>query len=59
MSLADITLLSLLATFLNPYGYKLHVHVYQYLTNRFLMNHIEEFRLRIFTAWRRSALLSC
>ncbi len=44
MSLADITLLSLLATFLNPYGYKLHVHVYQYLTNRFLMNHIEEFR---------------
>ena len=37
------TLLSLLASFINPYGYKLHVHIYQYLSNRFLMNHIDEF----------------
>jgi hypothetical protein len=35
--------LSFAATFVNPYGYKLHIHVYQYLTNRFLMSHIEEF----------------
>jgi hypothetical protein len=35
--------LSSLASFVNPYGYKLHVHVYQYLTNRFLMQHIDEF----------------
>jgi hypothetical protein len=35
--------LSLLASLVNPYGYQLHVHVYQYLTNRFLMNHIDEF----------------
>jgi hypothetical protein len=41
--LAVASLLSLLATFLNPYGYKLHVHIYQYLSNRFLMNHIDEF----------------
>ena len=35
--------LSFLATFVNPYGYGLHIHVYQYLSNRFLMNHIDEF----------------
>ena len=34
----------LLATFVNPYGYKLHLHIYQYLSDRFLMNHISEFR---------------
>src|SRR2546422_3837698 len=32
-----------LASFANPYGYKLHVHDYQYLSNRFLMDHIDEF----------------
>jgi len=31
------------ATFANPYGYKLHVHIYRYLGDRFLMNHIDEF----------------
>jgi hypothetical protein len=36
--------LSLLASLVNPYSYELHVHVYQYLSNRFLMDHIEEFR---------------
>lgn len=41
--LLTITALALLASLVNPYGYKLHVHVYQYLTNRFLMNHIDEF----------------
>jgi hypothetical protein len=41
--LAIASLLSLLATFINPYGYKLHVHIYSYLSNRFLMNHIDEF----------------
>ncbi len=35
--------LSFLATFINPYGYKLHQHIYEYLTDRFLMNHIDEF----------------
>jgi hypothetical protein len=33
----------LAVTFLTPYGYKLHVHVYQYLSNTFLMNSINEF----------------
>jgi hypothetical protein len=30
-------------TLLTPYGYKLHIHVYQYLSNSFLMNSINEF----------------
>jgi hypothetical protein len=34
---------SLAVTLANPYGYKLHVHIYRYLTDRFLMDHIDEF----------------
>ena len=29
---------------MNPYGWKLHVHIYRYLSNRFLMDHIDEFQ---------------
>ena len=36
-------LASALATFLTPYGYKLHIHVYHYLSNRYFMDHIMEF----------------
>jgi hypothetical protein len=39
-----LAMISFLATFLNPQGYKLHAHIYHYLSNRFLMNHIDEFR---------------
>jgi hypothetical protein len=42
--LAVVTGFSLLASLVNPFGYKLYMHVYQYLSNRFLMNHIDEFR---------------
>jgi hypothetical protein len=42
--LVTLTLLSLLASLINPYGYKLHVHIYRYLSDRWLMNHIDEFR---------------
>jgi hypothetical protein len=37
-------ILSGLATLVNPYGFQLHVHIYRYLTNRFLMDHINEFQ---------------
>jgi hypothetical protein len=37
-------ILSLLATLVNPYGGQLQVHIYHYLSNRFLMDHIDEFR---------------
>jgi hypothetical protein len=38
------SLASLLATFINPYGWRLHEHVLAYLQNDYLMDHIEEFR---------------
>ena len=34
----------LLATFINPYGWRLHEHVIAYLKNSYLMDHISEFR---------------
>ena len=37
-------IMSGLATLVNPYGFQLHVHIYRYLTNRFLMDHISEFQ---------------
>ena len=39
-----VGLASAAASLVNPYGWKLHAHVYSYLTNRFLMDHIEEFQ---------------
>lgn len=39
-----VTVVCAVASLANPYGYKLHVHVYRYLTNRFFMQHIDEFR---------------
>ena len=42
--LALVSVLSALATLVNPYGWKLHVHIYRYLSNRFLMDHIDEFQ---------------
>ncbi len=38
-----VAVLSLLSSLVNPYGYKLHAHVYRYLSDRWLMNHIDEF----------------
>ncbi len=42
-ALALTGVLSFAASFANPYGYQLHVHIYRYLTDRFLMDHIDEF----------------
>lgn len=39
-----VLLLTVAATFINPYGYRLHMHIGQYLSNRFLMDQIDEFR---------------
>jgi len=39
-----VTLASAAASLANPYGWKLHAHIYSYLTNRFLMDHIDEFQ---------------
>lgn len=42
--LSLVSALSFLVGLINPFGYKLYTHVYQYLSDRFLMNHIDEFR---------------
>ena len=43
-ALALTGILSTAATLANPYGFKLHIHIYRYLSNRFLMDHIDEFQ---------------
>ena len=43
-NLVAVGLLSVAASLVNPYGWKLYFHVYHYLSNRFLMDHIEEFQ---------------
>jgi hypothetical protein len=42
-SLTIAGILSAAATLVNPYGWRLHIHIYRYLSNRFLMDHIDEF----------------
>jgi hypothetical protein len=42
-ALGSVGVFCLLASLVNPYGYKLHFHVYSYLSSRFLMDHIDEF----------------
>jgi len=42
--LAAVSGISFLTGLINPFGYKLYLHVFQYLSDRFLMNHIDEFR---------------
>jgi hypothetical protein len=42
-TLGMVTVVSLAASLINPYGFELHVHIYRYLTSRWLMNHIDEF----------------
>jgi hypothetical protein len=39
-----VGLLSGGASLINPYGWRLHTHIYSYLSNRFLIDHIEEFQ---------------
>ena len=43
-AMALVSVASVLGTFVNPYGYRLHVHIYKYLTDSFLMKHIQEFQ---------------
>jgi hypothetical protein len=43
-ALALVGILSAAATLVNPYRVELHVHIFRYLSNRFLMDHIDEFQ---------------
>jgi hypothetical protein len=42
--LTVVGLAAAVASLVNPYGWHLHEHIYRYLTNRFLMEHIDEFQ---------------
>ena len=42
---------SALATLVNPYGWRLHAHVYRYLGDRYLINRISEFQSPDFHGW--------
>ena len=42
--LSLVGVITLAASFANPYGWNLHAHIYSYLSDRFLMDHVEEFR---------------
>jgi hypothetical protein len=39
------------ATLVNPFGWRLHGHIYRYLSDRYLMNRIDEFRSPDFHGW--------
>jgi hypothetical protein len=39
-----VGLASAVASLVNPYGRQLHAHIYDYLSNRFFMDHIDEFQ---------------
>jgi len=43
------------ATLANPYGWRLHVHIYRYLSDHYLMNRIAEFRSPDFHGWSQRA----
>jgi hypothetical protein len=42
---------SAIATLVNPFGWRLHAHIYRYLSDRYLMNRIDEFRSPDFHEW--------
>ncbi len=39
------------ATLVNPYGWRLHAHIYRYLGDRYLMSRIDEFQSPDFHGW--------
>jgi len=39
-----VGLASAVASLVNPYGWHLHAHIYSYLSNRFFIDHIDEFQ---------------
>jgi hypothetical protein len=48
---------SAVATLVNPYGWRLHAHIYHYLGDRYLMNRIAEFRSPDFHGWAQRCFL--
>jgi hypothetical protein len=42
---------AVLASFVNPFGWRLHAHIYRYLSDRYLIDRISEFRSPNFHYW--------
>ena len=42
---------SAVATLVNPFGWRLHAHIYRYLGDHYLMNRIDEFKSPDFHGW--------
>ncbi len=50
-AMALVWVASAVATLVNPFGWRLHAHIYRYLSDRYLMNRIDEFRSPDFHGW--------
>jgi hypothetical protein len=50
-SMAGAWVASAVATLVNPFGWRLHAHIYRYLSDRYLMVRIDEFRSPDFHGW--------
>jgi len=50
-AMAVAWLASAMATLVNPFGWRLHAHIYRYLSDRYLMNRIDEFKSPDFHGW--------
>ena len=49
--MAWVCAISALATLVNPYGWRLHSHIYRYLSDHYLIDRISEFRSPNFHYW--------
>lgn len=50
-AMVTVWLASAVVTLANPYGWRLHAHIYRYLTDRYLMDRIDEFQSPDFHGW--------
>jgi hypothetical protein len=50
-AMAGAWMASAVATLVNPFGWRLHAHIYRYLSDRYLMNRIDEFKSPDFHGW--------
>jgi hypothetical protein len=50
-ALGWVVVWSVLATLVNPYGWRMHAHIYRYLGDRYLMDRINEFQSPDFHGW--------
>ncbi len=58
LELLSVGVISLAASLVNPFGWSLHRHIFSYLSDRFLMNHIQEFQSPDFHGWAQRCFLA-